>query len=66
MKPWTTVIRNGRAETEAIGSGNQYIARCVVRGVPKYVLTIGDERIGHFDTAEAAKAAADRTMEIAA
>lgn len=60
VKPWTTVIRNGKAETMAIGRNNQYIAKCVIPSGTVYVLTIGDERIGQYDTPEEAKAAADK------
>lgn len=48
----------------AIQRGKQVIAKCYVNGLDAlYVLTVGDERIGHFTDAQAAKDKADQLME---
>jgi hypothetical protein len=68
MKPWQTVIRDGKASKVAICRNNQYIAQWSAPWVPggfRYSLTIGDTRIGFFDTPEEAKAMADELREAA-
>lgn len=44
----------------AIKSGNFHIAKCAVGGFFRYVLYLGPEPIGVFDSADEAKAAAKR------
>lgn len=49
-----------KASDYAIQRGKQAIAKVHVRGCDIYVLTDGEERIGHYDEAQKAKDMADQ------
>lgn len=63
MTEWRAVIRDGKASQWAIYRGNQFIAKWETPWTPlgwRYSLTIGEDRIGFYDTPEEAKTEADK------
>lgn len=49
----------------ALTRGTQTIAKCYLDGCTLYVLHDGDKRIGHYESADDAKAAADQFHKVA-